>query len=158
DGLPLAIELAAVQCAYASPRALLARLTPSLPLLHGGARDLPARQQTLRSTIAWSYNLLHDTARHALRCLAVCVDGFSVEAAAAVCDLESADPVAALQVLENLVATSLLQAVRRSDGEPRFSMLQTIRDYGLERLDERGEGPAARERHVAWCLALAEQA
>jgi predicted ATPase/transcriptional regulator with XRE-family HTH domain/Tfp pilus assembly protein PilF len=158
DGLPLAIELAAAQCAYASPRALLARLTPSLPLLHGGAHDLPARQQTLRNTIDWSYRLLTQDSRRVFRHLAVCVGGFGVDASAAVCDLESSDLVAVLFELENLVAASLLIAEQGSDVEPRFSMLETIRDFGLERLAESGELDVARTRHLAWCLALAERA
>ena len=158
DGLPLAIELAAVQCAYAPPRALLAHLTPSLPLLHGGARDLPARQQTLRNTIGWSYNMLPDDERHAFRCLAVFVGGCTLDAAAAVCQPESPNAVGMLLQLESLVGASLLVATRRFDGEPRYSMLETIRDYGLERLEESGAGDAVRARHVDWCLALAEEA
>src|SRR5262249_45272230 len=158
DGLPLAIELAAVRCAYISPRALLARLTPALPLLSGGARDLPARHQTLRDTIDWSYNLLSDDSRQAFRCIAICPGGCTVEAAAALCGLGSSDPLAILYVLEKLVGASLLLADEDLDGEPRFSMLETIRDYGLERLEESGEGNAVRARHLAWCLALAEKA
>jgi predicted ATPase/DNA-binding XRE family transcriptional regulator/uncharacterized protein HemY len=158
DGLPLAIELAAVQCSYLSPRALLARLRSSLPLLHGGARDLPARQQTLRSALDWSYNLLSDETRRVFRCLAVCVGGCTLELAAAVCGMESADLESILLVLESLVGASLVVGARRSDLEPRFSMLETIRDYGLERLVESGEAEQVRVRHVAWCLALAEQA
>jgi predicted ATPase/Tfp pilus assembly protein PilF len=158
DGLPLAIELAAVQCAYASPRALLARLTPSLPLLHGGSRDLPARQQTLRNAIDWSYNLLSDEARHVFRCVAVCVGGCSVDCAAALAGLEPADGIAVLHVLETLVGASLLLIVESPDGEPRFSMLETIRDYGLEKLEDSGDGPSVRARHLGWCVALAEDA
>jgi predicted ATPase/Tfp pilus assembly protein PilF/DNA-binding XRE family transcriptional regulator len=158
DGLPLAIELAAAQSAYASPRALLARLTPSLPLLHGGAHDLPARQQTLRNTFDWSYSLLSEDARRVFRRLAVCVGGCSVEAAALVCGLDSSDPLAVLFELENLVAASLLLAEQRSDVEPRFSMLETIRDFGLERLSESGETATTQANHLAWCLALAERA
>jgi predicted ATPase/Tfp pilus assembly protein PilF/DNA-binding XRE family transcriptional regulator len=158
DGLPLAIELAAAQSAYASPRALLARLTPSLPLLHGGAHDLPARQQTLRNTIDWSYSLLSEDSRRVFRRLAVCVGGCSVEAAAIVCGLESSDPLAVLFELENLVAASLLMAAQRSDVEPRFSMLETIRDFGLERLSESGDAAPTQANHLAWCLALAERA
>jgi len=158
DGLPLAIELAAVQCAYGSPRSILVRLAPRLPLLDGGPRDLPARQQTLRNTIAWSYNLLSDEARNVFRCLSICIGGCGVEGAVAICGLERADPIAVLQVLENLVAASLLIVVESPDGEPRFSMLETIRDYGLERLEESGNGPSVRSRHRIWCLALAEHA
>jgi predicted ATPase len=158
DGLPLAIELAAAQVAYASPRALLARLTPSLPLLHGGAHDLPARQQTLRSTIDWSYKLLSEDARRLFRRLAVCVGGFTVEAAAAVGGMESSDPLAVLFELENLVAASLLVAAQGFEVEPRFSMLDTIRDFGLEKLAESGELETTRTSHLAWSLALAERA
>jgi predicted ATPase/transcriptional regulator with XRE-family HTH domain/Tfp pilus assembly protein PilF len=158
DGLPLAIELAAAQCAFAAPRAVLARLTPSLPLLQGGAHDLPARQQTLRSTIDWSYGLLAENSRRAFRHVALYVGGFTVEAAAAVFGPEASDPVAVLFELENLVAASLLIAGQRSDVEPRFWMLATIREFGLERLVESGEIDVARSRYLAWCLALAERA
>jgi predicted ATPase/transcriptional regulator with XRE-family HTH domain len=158
DGLPLAIELAAAQCAYVAPRALLARLTSSLRLLHGSARDLPARQQTLRDTLDWSYNLLSDEARTAFRRLSVFVGGCTPESAAAVCGLHSGDTTFVLIVLENLVAASLLVPARHADNDSRFFMLETIRDYGLERLEECGEGDAVRARHLAWCRALAEQA
>ena len=158
DGLPLAIELAAVQCAYARPRSILAKLTTRLQLLDGGPRDLPARQQTLRNAIGWSYNLLTGEQRHAFRCLSVCVGGCTLEAAAATCGPEFRTPVAVLPLLESLVGSSLLIASRRSDREPRFSMLETIRDYGMQRLAESGEDDAVRARYVAWCLELAEQA
>jgi predicted ATPase/transcriptional regulator with XRE-family HTH domain/Tfp pilus assembly protein PilF len=158
DGLPLAIELAAAHCRSLAPRALLARLAPSLPLLTGGARDLPARQQTLRDAIAWSYDLLPADVQRVFCCLAVCAGGCTLEAAAALDAVDPADLLDVIGHLESLVAASLLLPAYQGEGEPRFAMLEPIREYGLERLEESGEGATVRGRHLAWCLALAEQA
>jgi non-specific serine/threonine protein kinase len=158
DGLPLAIELAAARVRLLSPAALLAHLAPSLPLLTGGARDLPERQRTLRAAIAWSYDLLPAEAQRVFRGLAVCAGGCGVKAAAAICGTDPHDPLAMLGQLETLVEASMLVPVQRRDDEPRFALLETIREFGLERLEACGEGAAARERHLHWCLGLAERA
>jgi non-specific serine/threonine protein kinase len=158
DGLPLAIELAATWLRVLAPATLLARLDRRLALLTGGPRDLPERQQTLRNALAWSYDLLPAEVQRVFRCLAVCAGGCAIEAAAALCAVNHTDPLAMERHLETLVGASLLLSVDRGAGEPRFAMLETIRDYGLERLEACGEGTAVRERHLAWCLALAEEA
>jgi len=163
--LPLAIELAAARVAVLPPPALLARLERRLPLLTGGPHDAPARLRTMRDAIAWSYDLL-DPAAQALFCrLAVFTGGFTLDAAEAVAGApvsaaDSATPHHAPDVLDLvtvLAANSLLQPIIAPGGEPRYGMLETVREYGLERLVERGEEAAARNRHAAWCLRLAEQ-
>jgi non-specific serine/threonine protein kinase len=156
DGLPLAIELAAARVRLLPPEALLTRLERSLPLLTSGARDAPARQRTLRDTIAWSYDLLPATDQALSRRLSVFVGGWTLEAAEAV-----TSPDGALDVLEglgDLVERSLVRRVDDGGGEPRFGMLETIREFGLERLAESGEEEATRKRHAAWSMALAELA
>jgi predicted ATPase len=158
DGLPLAIELAAARVRPLLPEAMLARLDRRLPLLTGGARDLPERQRTLRDTIAWSHDLLDDAERRLFRRLAVFVGGFSLEAAEAVCADEGEPEVDVLEGIESLVAKSLLRQIEGPDGEPRFGMLETIREYGLERLVESGEEEAIRRRHLVFFLTLAKEA
>ena len=143
DGLPLAIELAAARVKLLPPEALLERLEQRLPLLTGGARDLPERQQTLKATIAWSFELLEPQEQELMERLSVFSGGWSLEAAEAVCDCD-------LETLASLVDKSL---VREQDG--RFSMLETIREYAFERLGER-DGDEARNRHAAYFLAGAE--
>ena len=162
DGLPLAIELAAARVKILPPVAMLDRLERRLPLLSDGGRDLPARLRTMRDAIAWSYHLLSPAEQVLFRRLAVFVGGFTLDAAAAVAavpgDLVSDvfDEVAAL------VDASLLRRAEWGDGEdaeaPRFAMLETIRDYGLERLAESGEEDAVRRAHATHHLALAEAA
>jgi predicted ATPase/class 3 adenylate cyclase len=159
DGLPLAIELAAARSRLFPPQALRTRLEHRLPLLTGGGRDLPARQQTLRNAIAWSYDLL-DAAEQALfRRLAVFVGGCTVKAAEAVC-LAGGDP--ALDIvdgLDALVSKSLLRPDEESAGEePRVGMLETIREYALEQLELSGEAERVRGLQAAYYLAVAEQA
>jgi predicted ATPase/class 3 adenylate cyclase len=158
DGLPLAIELAAARIRLLAPEAMLARLEHRLPLLTGGARNLPARQQTLRGAMAWSYDLL-DADEQALFCrLAVFVGGCTLEAAEAVGDPAGELGTDLLDGVDSLVAKSLLRQESTADGaEPRFTMLETIREYALERLAERGEADALQRRHAAHYLALAEQ-
>jgi predicted ATPase len=152
DRLPLAIELAAGRVRLFGPAALLARLEHRLPLLSGGPRDLPPRQQALRETIAWSYDLL-DAAEQALFCrLAVCVGGCTVETIEALFGGEVLDGVG------SLVEKSLVLQEPGLGGEPRFWMLETIREYALERLEECGEGAAARRTHAAYFRELAERA
>ncbi|HEX4947314.1 MAG TPA: protein kinase [Blastocatellia bacterium] len=158
DGLPLALELAAARIRVLTPRALLQRLGQSLKLLAGGARDLPERQQTIRNTIQWSCDLLSDAEQRLFRRLAVFVGGFTLEAAEAVCGELGACELDVLDGITSLVDKSLLQQREQSDGEMRFSMLLTIKEYGLEQLVAYGEFAAAEQAHTNYFLALAEQA
>ena len=152
DRLPLAIELAAPRVRTLTPQALLRRLDQRLPLLTGGAQDADERQRTLRDTIAWSYDLLLEREQRRFRQLAVFVGGFRIEAAAAV-----GGSTDVLEDLDSLVETSLLLRLREdSDGEPRFWMLETIREYALEQLGAAAELESARKRHGAWFAELAE--
>jgi predicted ATPase/class 3 adenylate cyclase/DNA-binding CsgD family transcriptional regulator len=159
DGLPLAIELAAARMKLFSPRALLARLGSRLSVLTSVARDVPARQQTLRNTIAWSYQLLDAREQQLFRRLSVFAGGCTMEAIEALCtSLDSAsEPV--LDGVASLVDKSLLHQVEQRVGEePRVVMLETIREYALERLESHEETEAARRAHAAYFLALAEEA
>jgi tetratricopeptide (TPR) repeat protein len=146
DGLPLAIELAAARLRALSAHALLARLDRRLDLLVGGRRDAPERQRTLRAAIAWSHELLEPAQQRVFAALGVFAGGSTVEMAEAVCDASLAD-------LESLVEQSLL----RRDGD-RLFMLETVREFALERLEERGEADDVRLRHALAFLALAERA
>jgi predicted ATPase/transcriptional regulator with XRE-family HTH domain len=157
DGLPLAIELAAARAKILSPAALLARLEHRLQVLTGGARDLPARQQTLRATLEWSHALLSPEEHRLFRRLAVFSGGCAADAVAAVCLPESAH-AATLDLLGALVDKSLLGVTAAEDQDSRYVMLETVRDYALERLAESGEEAALRARHLAWCRELVEQA
>jgi predicted ATPase len=158
DGLPLAIELAAARMKLFSPRALLARLGQRLSVLTSASRDAPTRQQTLRNTIAWSYNLLDAQEQRLFRQLSVFVDGCSMEAIEAVCTPPGSTSAPILDGVASLVDKSLLQQVEQQEGEePRFVMLETIREYALERLESHGETEAARRAHAASFLALAEE-
>ena len=145
DGLPLAIELAAALVKLLPPDTLLERLEQRLALLTGGARDLPERQKTLRATIAWSYELLELREQELMARLSVFSGGWSLEAAETICDAE-------LGTLASLVDKSL---VREQDG--RFSMLETIREYGLERFAEIDPHGEAHPRHAAYFLGAAEE-
>jgi predicted ATPase len=159
DGLPLAIELAASRLRLFSPEALLARLGSRLRLLVGGPRDLPARQQTLRDTIAWSYDLLAEPEQSLFRRLSVFAGGWTLEAAEAVCS-ESPDPDATGEILALLTALVEQSLVRQGEGggETRFGMLETIREFGQERLAQSGEAAAVRRQHAHFFLAVAEAA
>ena len=157
DGLPLAIELAAARIRLLSPPQMLARLERRLPLLTGGARDLPARQQTLRATIAWSYDLLDDEERHLFRRLAPFVGGCTMEAVEAVCSAGGGLDVDPLDGLASLSSKSLLRQDDSTD-EPRFRMLATIREFALEQLEASGEGAAIRAQHAHVYLDLVEGA
>jgi predicted ATPase/class 3 adenylate cyclase len=157
DGLPLAIELAAARIRFLSPSALLARLDRRLAVLTGGPRDLPARQQTLRATIAWSYDLLDERDRIVFRRASVFVDGWTLEAAEAICGPEG-DPMSTIDALSSLVDKSLIRRDELPDGESRFNMFETIRELASEHLEAAGELGAIRKRHAVFFLALAEQA
>jgi non-specific serine/threonine protein kinase len=158
DGLPLAIELAAARVKLLSPQALLARLGRRLSLLTGGARDLPARQQTLRSTMDWSYGLLEPAERLLFARLAVFVGGCTLEAVEAVANADHDLSLDVLDGLALLVDKSLLRQAEGPEGEPRFGMLETIREYAVERFEASDEAAAVRRRHAECFLALAEQA
>jgi len=158
DGLPLAIVLAAARVKLFPPQALLTRLDDRLKFLTGGARDLPARQQTIRNTIDWSYDLLDAGEQMLFARLAVFVGGCTIEAAEAVCKANGDLPMEIVDGIAALVDKSLLRQTEDPDGEPRFRMLETIREYALERLEASGEAEALRRRHVEHYLALAETA
>jgi non-specific serine/threonine protein kinase len=158
DGLPLAIELAAARVKVLPPAALLARLEHRLPVLTGGGRDLPTRQQTMRDAIAWSYDLLTPEEQALLRRMAVFAGGFTLDAAEAVIPGPYDLGIDLFEGVASLVEKSLLRQEAGVDKAPRFSMLETIREFGWERLAASGEDAAVRERHAAWCLALAEMA
>jgi predicted ATPase/DNA-binding CsgD family transcriptional regulator len=153
DGLPLAIELAAARVKVLPPSAMLARLDHRLSLLVGGPRDAPPRLRTMRDAIAWSYDLLALDEQLLFRRLSTFAGGFTLEAAAAVAGDLSLDP---LDGIAALLDASLLRSEPGSDGEPRFGMLETIREYGLEQLTTANEVGAQRDQHVQWCLALTE--
>jgi predicted ATPase/DNA-binding CsgD family transcriptional regulator len=153
DGLPLAIELAAAWIKLLPPQAMLARLQKSsLGLLTSGAHDLPIRQQTLRSAIQWSYDLLNADEQRSFRSLSVFVGGCTLKAA-----LTVIDPPASLDMLGSLVNKSLIRQ-SETDSEPRLIMLETIREFGWEELAHKHELEAARHAHANYYLLFAEQA
>jgi predicted ATPase len=169
DGLPLALELAAARAKLLSLPALLSRLEHRLGLLTSGPRDLPARQQTLRGTIDWSYSLLDPDEQRLFARLAVFVGGCTLEAAEAVAselkiDHETASfsilnsQFSILNLLESLIDKQMVRREARAGGEPRFGMFETIREYALERLLASGEFDQAQWRHAQFFLALAEAA
>jgi len=155
DGLPLAIELAAARIKLLPPEALLARLEHRLAVLTSGTRDLPARQQTLRSTIKWSYELLSTDEQRLFWRLSVFVGGCTLKAVEAVCG--EADAVA-LDGVASLLDNSLLQQTEQAGNEPRFVMLETIREYGRECLEASGEREEIRRAHANYSVTLAEEA
>jgi predicted ATPase/DNA-binding NarL/FixJ family response regulator/transcriptional regulator with XRE-family HTH domain/energy-coupling factor transporter ATP-binding protein EcfA2 len=156
DGLPLAIELAAARMTVLSPMALLMRLEQQLLTLQSGARDLPARQQTMRATIAWSYELLNADEQQLFRCLAIFAGGATLAAIRTVCGKSSSESEA-LRLIASLVHKHLVQPVQHDD-EPRFEMLETIRSYGLEQLHLSDQDGAIAEQHARYMLDLAESA
>ena len=157
DGLPLAIELAAARVKLFSPETLLSRLGQRLALLTGGGRDLPARQQTLRGAIDWSYNLLRADEQRLFARLAVFVGGFDADTAAAVCDPGAELGLDVFDGLASFVDKSLLRVDEAATGEPRFRMLETIREYGRERLAAGADADEVPLRHCEFFAALAEQ-
>jgi predicted ATPase/DNA-binding winged helix-turn-helix (wHTH) protein len=157
DGLPLAIELAAARTKVLSPGAILDRLRSPLQLLTGGALDLPERQQTLRKTIDWSHGLLNEAEQKLFRRLSVFVGGCTLEAVEAVCDTRRDLGMDLFQGLSSLVDKNLVNRMERTHGEPRFAMLETIREYATERLVASDERADTRRAHAAFCLVLAEE-
>jgi predicted ATPase/class 3 adenylate cyclase len=158
DGLPLAIELAASRLRLLNPQALVERLDRSLALLAGGSRDLPARQRTLRGAIAWSHDLLDEEHRTLFRRLAVFAGGFTLETAEAVCDPDGDIGVDLLDGLQSLLNASLVRRKTDQPGAVRFDLLETIREFGLERLEEDDQADVIRRRHALYFLALAQAA
>jgi predicted ATPase/DNA-binding SARP family transcriptional activator len=158
DGLPLAIELAAARIKLFPPSALLARMENRLKVLTGGAVDLPERQQTLRGSIAWSYDLLAEGEQRLFRRLSVFVGGCTLDAAEAVCNLDRELVIEVLDGVASLVENSLARQDAGVMGEPRFGMLETIREYAGEKLCEADESEPVRRRHLEFFLRLAEEA
>src|SRR6202521_1372507 len=157
DGLPLAIELAAARVKVLSPSSMLTRLASRLQLLTGGARDLPLRQQTLRAAIDWSYDLLDAAEQKLFRRLSVFVGGCTLEGAEAVCNTKGDLDLDLLDAIASMVDKSLAQQVEQAKGESRFAMLETIREYALEKLEASKEGTLTKRAHAAYCLVLAEE-
>ena len=158
DGLPLAIELAAARMKFLSPEALLARLSQRLQVLTGGARDVAVRHQTLRNTIEWSYNLLDAQEQKLFWRLSIFVGGCTLQAVEAIYPIlgDGTEPV--LDTVASLVDKSLLQQRAQGSGaEPRFVILETIREYGLERLSSSGEMEMVRKAHAAYFLTQVER-
>ena len=161
DGLPLAIELAAARITLMPPQALVARLAQPLALLTQGAHDAPPRQRTLRATIDWSVDLLTEDDRALFRRLAVFSGGFTLRAAAAVCEgagTAGTAGTALVEGIESLLDKHLIRPLASADGEPRFGMLETIRAYALEHPSLHGELADLQRRHAAYAAGLAEEA
>ncbi|MCC6174427.1 MAG: adenylate/guanylate cyclase domain-containing protein [Chloroflexi bacterium] len=158
DGLPLALELAAARVKMLSPEAMLTRLERRLPLLTGGARDLPERQRTLRDTIDWSYELLDEAEQRLFRRLAVFVGGSTLEAIEAVCDSDAAVGLDVLDGVASLVDKSLVRQIDGPDHEPRFTMLETVREFAADRLVASGEEHVIRCWHAEHYLRFVETA
>jgi non-specific serine/threonine protein kinase len=157
EGLPLAIELTAARAKVLPPVTLLARLSNRLALLTGGPYDQPARLRTMRDAIAWSHDLLTPAERVLFRRISVFAGGFSLAAAEEVVGADEDPTLDPLEGISSLVDKSLLRQEGVATGEPRFTMLDTIRDYGLEQLAASADDDATRRRLASWCLALAEQ-
>lgn len=155
DGLPLAIELAAARSKLLTPKILLERLSNRLETLVGGARDLPSRQQTLRNTLDWSYDLLNESEKQLFARLSVFRGGWSLEAAEYVCSRDLSYSV--LNGLTTLIDKSLVQQNETSYGEPRFMILESIREYALERLEESGEAETMRIAHADYFTRFVER-
>jgi predicted ATPase/predicted Ser/Thr protein kinase len=158
DGLPLAIELAAARIKVLSPSSMCTRLASRLQLLTGGARDLPQRQQTLRAAFDWSHDLLGAAEQKLFRRLSVFVGGCTLEGVEAVCDTKGDLELDLLDGMASMVDKSLLQQIEQANGESRFAMLQTIREYAREKLEASGEDAATKRAQAAYCLVLAEEA
>jgi predicted ATPase/class 3 adenylate cyclase len=157
DGLPLAIELAASRLKLLSPDRLLERLQRSLPILVSHERNVPERQRTLRRTIEWSYDLLVETERRMFARLTVFAGGADLEAVDVVVNPQAELGLDTLDGLASLVDKNLVRAVDSADGERRFTMLETIREFGLERLSESNEEPTIRRRHAEHWAVVGER-
>jgi predicted ATPase/DNA-binding winged helix-turn-helix (wHTH) protein len=157
DGLPLAIELAAARMKLLSAANLLQRLQARLKVLTSGPLDAPERQQTLRQTIDWSYGLLSEAQQKLFRRLSVFSGGFTAESAEAVCNAHLDLQIDAPEGTCSLVDHSLLQRMDTRQGPTRYTMLETVREYGLERLAMSGEEEFTRRAHAAYCLVIAEE-
>ena len=158
DGLPLALELAAARIKLLPPQALLTRLEHRLALLTSGPRDLPQRQQSLRQTLDWSYTLLEMGEQRLFRRLGVFVGSGSLAVAEAIANLPDDLPIDVLSRVASLVDKNLLQQTEQPDGEPRLVMLETMREYALERLAQHEEETAVYQTHATHYLSLAETA
>src|ERR687893_576497 len=158
DGLPLAIELAAARVKMLPPKAILTRLSNRLKLLTGGAKDLPARQRTLRGAIEWSHDLLEEGEKTLFARMAVFSGGRTLEAVEAVCDAAGDLPIDAFESVSSLLDRSLLRQEEGPEDEPRFVMLETIHEYARERLQDSGEAEEIGRAHIRYFLALAEEA
>lgn len=157
DGLPLGIELAAARVKLLPPQAMLKRLEHRLAFLTGGARDLPERQQTLRRTIDWSYDLLSKSQQILLNRMSVFVGGCTAETAESVCNADKALKGDLLDGLASLLDQNMIRQEETGD-EPRFALLEVIREYGLERLKASGQMEALSQRHAVYFLSLTERA
>lgn len=155
DGIPLALELAAARVRHFTPSVLLARLERGSALLQRETRDVPARQQTLRGAIAWSYELLEPVERQVFRRLSVCVNGATQEAAERICSSEAQEDIPT--ILDALVDKSMLLRRGREDQQQRYRQLQTLREYGLEQLSASAELESTRAAHASYYLSWAEQ-
>ena len=156
EGVPLAIQLAAARFKLLPPAALLARLDQQLALLTGGPQDAPERQRTVRATLDWSYQLLTPPQQALLRRLAVFAGGWTLEAIEGVCASAPGESGDILSLLGDLVGQSLV-VMQEQDSRARYRLLETIREYALEKLRDAGEEAPLRDRHFAWCLRLAEE-
>ncbi len=167
DGLPLALELAAARITHLPPASLLTRLDHRLPLLSGGPRDQPARLRTMRGAIGWSYDLLSARDQALFRALSVFAGGFTLAAAEAVTEGAPASPQrltppersntpSVLDGVASLVGQSLIQQTGETGSEPRYAMLETIREYAWEQLEASGEAEETRRRHATYFLTFAE--
>ena len=157
DGLPLALELAAARTGALGPEEMLARLRNNLEVLTGGSAELPERQQTLRATLDWDYDLLTEAEKLIWRRLAVLSGGFSVTAALAIINMPGFPPSYIVDALESLVAKSLLTTQPSTQDNVRFSMLKTLREYAYSKLEEVGEANEVKDRHAAFFVAMAEE-
>jgi predicted ATPase len=157
DGLPLAIELAAARVKVLSPSAMRTRLASRLQLLTGGAQDLPQRQRTLRAAMDWSHELLSAAEQKLVRRLSVFVGGCTLESAEAVCDAKADLGLDLLDGMSSMVDKSLLRQVEQPNAESRFMMLETVREYALEKLAASGEEALTKRARAAYCLVLAEE-
>jgi predicted ATPase/class 3 adenylate cyclase len=157
DGIPLAIELAAARVGSLPVEAIASRLSERFRLLTGGPRDVLPRQQTLRATVDWSWELLNVRERSLLQGLSVFAGGWTLEAAEMVCTSDGTEQWEVLDLLDSLANKSLVQVDERGDGT-RYRLLETVRQYAWEHLEARGDRAATQRCHLAWCEALAEEA